>query len=121
MPTRSDYRRRIIDAELAEYLEAASEATVAVALEGARAIGKTSSAGERTVTRYDLDDDTQLAVVRCRPPARSTGSGADRRVAALGSGPSRRRRPGTTWTVSAQRRGASSEASRSSSATQSYF
>src|SRR3954463_6154104 len=63
MPTRSDYRRRIIDDELDEYLEAASEATVAVALEGARAIGKTSTAGERAVTRYDLDDDTHLAVV----------------------------------------------------------
>jgi uncharacterized protein len=34
-----------------------------VALEGARAIGKTSTAGERAVTRYDLDDDSQLAVV----------------------------------------------------------
>ena len=63
MPARSDYRRRIIDDELDDYLEAASEVTVAVALEGARAIGKTSTAGERAVTRYDLDDDTQLAVV----------------------------------------------------------
>src|SRR3954447_15419562 len=63
MPTRSDYRRRIIDDELDAYLEAASQVTVAVALEGARAIGKTSTAGERAVTRYDLDDDTQLAVV----------------------------------------------------------
>jgi uncharacterized protein len=60
---RSDYRRRIIDDELDDYLRAASHVTVAVALEGARAIGKTSTAGERAVTRFDLDDDTQRAVV----------------------------------------------------------
>jgi predicted AAA+ superfamily ATPase len=63
VPARSDYRRRIIDDELDDYLDAASHVTVAVALEGVRAIGKTSTAGERAVTRYDLDDDTQLAVV----------------------------------------------------------
>src|SRR3954464_588279 len=57
------YRRRIVDDELDEYLAASPEATVAVALEGARAIGKTSTAGERAVTRYDLDDDAKLAVV----------------------------------------------------------
>jgi predicted AAA+ superfamily ATPase len=59
----SDYRRRIVDDELDDYLDAASRVTVAVALAGARAIGKTSTASERAVTRYDLDDDTQLAVV----------------------------------------------------------
>src|SRR3954452_16058542 len=58
-----DYRRRIIDDELDEYLAVPSGMTVAVALEGPRAIGKTSTAGERAVTRYDLDDDSQLAVV----------------------------------------------------------
>ena len=63
MPATPDYRRRIIDDELDDYLQAASQVTVAVALEGARAIGKTSTAGERAATRYDLDDDTQLAVV----------------------------------------------------------
>src|SRR3954454_7552149 len=57
------YRRRIVDDELDEYLAASPEATVAVALEGARAIGKTSTAGQRAATRYELDDDTQLAVV----------------------------------------------------------
>ncbi len=36
---------------------------MAVALEGARAIGKTSTAGEHAVTRYDLDEQTHLAVV----------------------------------------------------------
>ena len=63
MPASPDYRRRIIDDELDDYLQAASQVTVAVALEGARAIGKTSTAGQRAATRYDLDDDTQLAVV----------------------------------------------------------
>src|SRR4051812_1063927 len=59
----SGSRRRIVDDELDEYLEAASASTLAVALKGARAVGKTSTAGERAVTRYDLDDDAQLAVV----------------------------------------------------------
>lgn len=63
MTASHDYRRRIIDDELDEYLDAASGVAVAVALEGARAIGKTSTAGQRAVTRYDLDDATQLAVV----------------------------------------------------------
>jgi predicted AAA+ superfamily ATPase len=63
VPASPDYRRRIIDDELDDYLQAASQVTVAVALEGARAIGKTSTAGERAATRYDLDDDPQLAVV----------------------------------------------------------
>src|SRR4051794_32159361 len=58
-----EYRRRVVDDELDEYLDAESGATVAVALEGARAIGKTSTAGERAMTRYDFDDDTQLAVL----------------------------------------------------------
>jgi predicted AAA+ superfamily ATPase len=63
VPANLEYRRRIVDDELDDYLQAAPQATVAVALEGARAIGKTSTAGERAATRYDLDDDTQLAVV----------------------------------------------------------
>src|SRR3954469_13948006 len=57
------YRRRIVDDELDEYLAASPEATVAVALEGARAIGKTSTAGQRAATRYELNDETHLAVV----------------------------------------------------------
>ena len=55
MPATPHYRRRIIDDELDDYLEAAPQVTVAVALEGARAIGKTSTGGQRAVTRYDLD------------------------------------------------------------------
>jgi uncharacterized protein len=57
------YRRRIVDDELDDYLNAAPDAAVAVAIEGARAIGKTSTAGERAATRYELDDATHLAVV----------------------------------------------------------
>ena len=63
MASRLNYRRRVVDDELDDYLQAAPGATVAVALEGARAIGKTSTAGEHAATRYDLDDDTHLAVV----------------------------------------------------------
>lgn len=36
---------------------------MAVALEGARAIGKTSTAGERAATRYELDNEAHLALV----------------------------------------------------------
>ncbi len=57
------YRPRVVDDELDAYLESARDVAVAVALEGARAIGKTSTAGERAVTRYELDDETHLAVV----------------------------------------------------------
>jgi predicted AAA+ superfamily ATPase len=53
----------VVDDELDAYLTSASEATVAVALEGARAIGKTSTADRRATTRFDLDNETQLAIV----------------------------------------------------------
>jgi uncharacterized protein len=58
-----DYRRRVVDVELDAYLESAPDVAVAVALEGARAVGKTSTAGERAATSYELDDETHLAVV----------------------------------------------------------
>ncbi|MCA1680030.1 MAG: AAA family ATPase, partial [Actinobacteria bacterium] len=57
------YRRRVVDDEIDAYLEPAPDVSVAVALEGARAVGKTSTAGERAATRYELDDETHLAVV----------------------------------------------------------
>jgi uncharacterized protein len=57
------YRRRLVDDELDGYLESAPDVAVAVALEGARAIGKISTAGKRAITRYELDDETHLAVV----------------------------------------------------------
>jgi len=57
------YRRRVVDEEMDAYLEPAPDVAVAVALEGARAVGKTSTAGERAATRYELDEKTHLAVV----------------------------------------------------------
>ena len=63
MSARPTYRRRVVDDELDEYLEPAPGVTIAVALEGARAVGKTSTAGEHAATRYELDNETHLAVV----------------------------------------------------------
>lgn len=57
------YQRRVVDDKLDAYLDPAPDVAVAVALEGARAVGKTSTAGERAATRYELDDETHLAVV----------------------------------------------------------
>lgn len=57
------YRRRVVDVELDEYLAASPAAAVAVALEGARAVGKTSTAKERATTSYELDDEPTLAVL----------------------------------------------------------
>lgn len=57
------YRRRVVDNELDAYLNAAPDVAVAIALEGARAIGKTSTAERRAATSYELDDANQLAVV----------------------------------------------------------
>ena len=57
------YRRRLVDDELDDYLQPTPGVVVAIALEGARGIGKTSTADERAATRYDLDDATHLAVV----------------------------------------------------------
>jgi predicted AAA+ superfamily ATPase len=67
VPPQPKYRRRILDDELDEYIASARDVVVAVALEGARAVGKTSTAGERAVTRYELDDDTHLAIVSADP------------------------------------------------------
>jgi predicted AAA+ superfamily ATPase len=63
VPPEPRYRRRILDDELDEYIAGARDVVVAVALEGARAVGKTSTASERAATRYELDDDAHLAVV----------------------------------------------------------
>ena len=62
------YRRRVVDDELDEFLEPASGVTVAIAIEGARAVGKTSTAGERAATRYEFDDAMRLAVLRNTVP-----------------------------------------------------
>ncbi|HVW90866.1 MAG TPA: DUF4143 domain-containing protein [Gaiellaceae bacterium] len=53
------YTRRVIDAELDELFGSLT----AVALEGAKAVGKTATAAERARTVYQLDDDEQRALV----------------------------------------------------------
>lgn len=56
MPDR--YRRRILDDELDELMLGLP----AVALEGAKAVGKTATASERAATVYQLDDPDQRAI-----------------------------------------------------------
>jgi predicted AAA+ superfamily ATPase len=63
VPPSPRYHRRIVDDELDAYLESTPGVAVAIALEGARAIGKTSSAVERSATSYELDDESHLAIV----------------------------------------------------------
>lgn len=60
-PASPDYRRRILDEELDAYLSA--DSGIAISIEGARAVGKTSTAAQRAATRYDLDDATQYALL----------------------------------------------------------
>lgn len=57
------YRRRVVDAELDDLLPSLP----AVALEGAKGVGKTSSASQRAQSRHLLDDPGQLAIARGRP------------------------------------------------------
>jgi len=52
------YRRRIVDDELDEL----TEALPAVAVEGAKAVGKTASASKRAATVHRLDDPAQRAI-----------------------------------------------------------
>jgi hypothetical protein len=60
---KSGSQHRIIDDDLDEYVADARGAVVAVALEGARAVGKTSTAGRRAVSRFELDNEAHHAVV----------------------------------------------------------
>ncbi|MEX0599096.1 MAG: AAA family ATPase [Rhodothermales bacterium] len=57
------YLRRIVDDELDELLPALP----AVALEGARGVGKTETALQRAVTVYRLDDPAQQAIAEADP------------------------------------------------------
>jgi predicted AAA+ superfamily ATPase len=58
-PTASgSYRRRILDDELDQLMPALA----AIALEGAKAVGKTATANERAKTVYRLDDETQRSI-----------------------------------------------------------
>lgn len=58
METASTYRRRIVDDDL----DALSRDLAAIALEGARAVGKTATASERARTVFHLDDPDERAI-----------------------------------------------------------
>lgn len=57
------YRRRIIDDEFDELLASLP----AIAVEGAKAVGKTATASERATTVHELDDEDQRAVAEADP------------------------------------------------------
>lgn len=59
----SSYRRRVIDDELDELISALP----AIAIEGAKAVGKTATALQRANTVYALDEGDQQAIVRADP------------------------------------------------------
>lgn len=56
---------RIVEAELDEL----GRSLPAIAIEGARGVGKTVTAIERTTTRFMLDDPRQLSIVEANPSA----------------------------------------------------
>lgn len=56
------YQRRVVDDELDEYLSSGQSA-IAIAVAGARGVGKTTTASERAETRYDLDEPGQRAIL----------------------------------------------------------
>ncbi len=58
MPATSDYARRIVDDELDEL----SAALPAIAVEGAKAVGKTETALQRAATVHRLDDRAERAI-----------------------------------------------------------
>jgi predicted AAA+ superfamily ATPase len=60
---RGGYQRRVVDAELDELLASLG----AVALEGAKAVGKTATAAQRVTTIHQLDDDERRAVAEADP------------------------------------------------------
>lgn len=63
------YRRRIVDDELDELMDGLP----AVALEGPKAVGKTSTALQRAATVHRLDDDAQRQIVRGDPERLTDG------------------------------------------------
>jgi predicted AAA+ superfamily ATPase len=63
MPVLPAYRRRVLDDELDELLEALS----AIALEGPKGVGKTRTALQRARTVHRLDDPALLAVAEADP------------------------------------------------------
>lgn len=63
MPRSPDYRRRILDEEL----DALMSSLPAIAIEGAKAVGKTATASERAATVHELDDPDQRALAEADP------------------------------------------------------
>jgi predicted AAA+ superfamily ATPase len=59
----STYRRRILDAEL----DALLQGLPGVAIEGAKAVGKTATASRRASVVYQLDDPAQRAIAEADP------------------------------------------------------
>ncbi len=57
-PAESAYRRRVLDHELDELLQGLP----AIAIEGAKAVGKTATASQRAATAHHLDDPGQRSV-----------------------------------------------------------
>jgi uncharacterized protein len=58
-----DYRRRVIDSELDDLLPSLP----AVAIEGAKGVGKTFTASRRAATIHELDDPQQRAIAKADP------------------------------------------------------
>jgi predicted AAA+ superfamily ATPase len=63
MPSSHTYRRRILDDEL----DVLMNGLPAIALEGAKAVGKTATASERATTVHQLDDPDQRALAEADP------------------------------------------------------
>jgi uncharacterized protein len=63
------YRRRVLDDEL----DALMGGIAAIAIDGAKGVGKTRTAVERAQTSYDLDAPGALAIVRAEPQRLVTG------------------------------------------------
>ena len=63
MPVAHPYRRRIVDDELDELMPALP----AIAIEGAKAVGKTATASERAATVHALDDPARRAIAAADP------------------------------------------------------
>lgn len=63
------YTRRVVDGELDELLPSLS----ALALEGAKAVGKTATASQRASTSYRLDDPAQREIAVADPTRLLTG------------------------------------------------
>jgi predicted AAA+ superfamily ATPase len=63
VPSAPGYRRRILDDELDELVAGLP----AVAIEGAKGVGKTATASQRAATTHRLDDPAQRAIAQAEP------------------------------------------------------